>query len=283
MIGKRKTDMGITKEDYIEPRCVLCEEPYGKQPEIKPVPQRRIIEKLDEYMSHRDYAGAERHLLYWLEEAKLGGDLKGELMIRSELVGHYRKVLNREKAFENADAALELIGRIGYEGSISEATVYVNIATVYNAFSENDRSIAMFEKARSIYESIPELRPELLGGLYNNMALTYVALKQFPKAYELYDKAMETMKKVENGELEQAISYLNIANAKEDELGLEEAGEEIEICLNKAYELLDTPSLPRGGYYAFVCEKCAPTFDYYGYFVVAEELKKRAKEIYERS
>ena len=204
--------MGISKEDYIEPRCVLCEEPYGKQPEIKPVPQRRIIEKLDEYMSHRDYAGAERHLLYWLEEAKLGGDLKGELMIRSELVGHYRKVLNRGKAFENADAALELIGRIGYEGSISEATVYVNIATVYNAFSENDRSIAMFEKARSIYESIPELRPELLGGLYNNMALTYVALKQFPKAYELYDKAMETMKKVENGELEQAISYLNIAN-----------------------------------------------------------------------
>lgn len=275
--------MGISKEDYIEPRCVLCEEPYGKQPEIKPVPQRRIIEKLDEYMSHRDYAGAERHLLYWLEEAKLGGDLKGELMIRSELVGHYRKVLNREKAFENADAALELIGRIGYEGSISEATVYVNIATVYNAFSENDRSIALFEKARSIYESIPELRPELLGGLYNNMALTYVALKQFPKAYELYDKAMETMKKVENGELEQAISYLNIANAKEDELGLEEAGEDIESCLDKAYALLDTPSVPRGGYYAFVCEKCAPTFDYYGYFAAAEELKKRAKEIYERA
>ena len=275
--------MGISKEDYIEPRCVLCEEPYGKQPEIKPVPQRRIIEKLDEYMSHRDYAGAERHLLYWLEEAKLGGDLKGELMIRSELVGHYRKVLNREKAFENADAALELIGRIGYEGSISEATVYVNIATVYNAFSENDRSIALFEKARSIYESIPELRLELLGGLYNNMALTYVALKQFPKAYELYDKAMETMKKVENGELEQAISYLNIANAKEDELGLEEAGEDIESCLDKAYALLDTPSVPRGGYYAFVCEKCAPTFDYYGYFAAAEELKKRAKEIYERA
>ena len=275
--------MGISKEDYIEPRCVLCEEPYGKQPEIKPVPQRRIIEKLDEYMSHRDYAGAERHLLYWLEEAKLGGDLKGELMIRSELVGHYRKVLNREKAFENADAALELIGRIGYEGSISEATVYVNIATVYNAFSENDRSIAMFEKARSIYESIPELRPELLGGLYNNMALTYVALKQFPKAYELYDKAIETMGKVENGELEQAITYLNLANAKEDELGLEEAADDIETCLDKAYALLDTPAVPHRGYYAFVCEKCAPTFDYYGYFMAAGELKKRAEEIYERA
>ena len=275
--------MEIKKEDYIEPRCVLCEEPYGKEPEIKPIPQRRIVDKLDEYMSRRDYNGAERHLLYWLEEAKLGRDLKGELMIRSELVGHYRKVLNREKAFENAKAALELIDRIGYEGSISEATVYVNIATVYNAFEENDRSIAMFEKARKIYESVPDLKPELLGGLYNNMALTYAALKQFPKAYELYDKAIGTMGKVENGELEQAITYLNLANAKEDELGLEDAADDIETCLDKAYALLDTPTVPHGGYYAFVCEKCAPTFDYYGYFMAAEELKKRAKEIYERA
>lgn len=275
--------MEIKKEDYIEPRCVLCEEPYGKEPEIKPVPQRRIVDKLDEYMSRRDYNGAERHLLYWLEEAKLGRDLKGELMIRSELVGHYRKVLNKEKALENAKAALELIDRIGYEGSISEATVYVNIATVYNAFEENDRSIAMFEKARKIYESVPDLKPELLGGLYNNMALTYAALKQFPKAYELYDKAIGTMGKVENGELEQAITYLNLANAKEDELGLEDAADDIETCLDKAYALLDTPTVPHGGYYAFVCEKCAPTFDYYGYFMAAEELKKRAKEIYERA
>lgn len=275
--------MEIKKEDYIEPRCVLCEEPYGKEPEIKPVPQRRIVDKLDEYMSRRDYNGAERHLLYWLEEAKLGKDLKGELMIRSELVGHYRKVLNKEKALENAKAALELIDRIGYEGSISEATVYVNIATVYNAFEENDRSIAMFEKARKIYELVPDLKPELLGGLYNNMALTYAALKQFPKAYELYDKAIGTMGKVENGELEQAITYLNLANAKEDELGLEDAADDIETCLDKAYALLDTPTVPHGGYYAFVCEKCAPTFDYYGYFMAAEELKKRAKEIYERA
>ena len=58
-------------QDYAEPRCVLCGEPYGAAPTIKPIPQQRIVEKLDEYMSRRDYAGAERHLLYWLEEARL--------------------------------------------------------------------------------------------------------------------------------------------------------------------------------------------------------------------
>ena len=32
----------IGKEDYVEPRCLLCEEPYGAQIEVKPVPQQRI-------------------------------------------------------------------------------------------------------------------------------------------------------------------------------------------------------------------------------------------------
>ena len=41
----------LKAEDYIEPRCVLCDEPYGAEPAAKSVPQRRIIEKMDEYMS----------------------------------------------------------------------------------------------------------------------------------------------------------------------------------------------------------------------------------------
>ena len=30
-------------------------------------------------------------------------------------------------------------------------------------------------------------------------------------------------------------------------------------------------------------EKCAPTFDYYGWFLIADDLKERAKTIYERA
>ena len=98
----------IGPEDYAEPSCVLCGEAYGAEPKVKPIPQQRIIEKMDEYMSRRDYAGAERHLLYWLAEAQLGLDKRGELLIRNELVGHYRKTGDREKALESAEAALAL-------------------------------------------------------------------------------------------------------------------------------------------------------------------------------
>ena len=41
--------------------------------------------------------------------------------------------------------------------------------------------------------------------------------------------------------------------------------------------------MPKDGYYAFVCEKCADTFAYYGYFGYSEELMQRAKKIYERA
>ena len=70
------------------------------QPRIQSIPQERIIRKMDEYMSRRDYAGAERHLKYWLEEAKMGNDRRGELLIRNELVGHFRKTGNRDSKLE---------------------------------------------------------------------------------------------------------------------------------------------------------------------------------------
>ena len=235
----------IGPEDYMEPNCVLCGEPYGAQPKVKPIPQQRIIEKMDEYMSRRDYAGAERHLLYWLAEAQLGGDKRGELLVRNELVGHYRKVGNREKALESGDEALRLLDELDFGGTISSGTTYTNVATACSAFGENQRALALFEKARTVYESTPRTAPELLGGLYNNMALACVALGQFDRAFDLYDKAMDAMSKVPGGVLEQAITCLNMANAVEARDGMEAGEHRIFDLMDRAWELLDDPSAPR--------------------------------------
>ena len=270
-------------QDYAEPRCVLCGEPYGAAPTIKPIPQQRIVEKLDEYMSRRDYAGAERHLLYWLEEARLGGDRRGELLVRNELVGHYRKTGSRDKALSSAYEALRLLRELDFEGTISSGTTYTNVATACNAFGENDRALALFEKARAVYEAAPQTRSDLLGGLYNNMGLTCAALGRYDQAFSLYDKAMAAMAKVPGGALEQAITCLNMANAVEARDGMEAGEGQIFDLLDRAQALLDDPAAPRDGYYAFVCEKCAPTFAYYGYFLAAEDLTKRAEELYERT
>jgi len=272
----------LTPEDYAEPRCLLCDEPYGKVPEVKAVPQQRIIEKMNDYMSRRDYAGAERHLLYWLEEAKLGHDKGGELLIRNELVGHYRKTSNREGAFESAAEALRLIKELQFDKNVSAGTTYINIATAYNAFDENEKAIPLFEKATEVYEANEGTSPELLGGLYNNMALTLVSVGRCDEAFELYNKALDVMAKVPGGGLEQAITYLNMADAYEAKLGSEQAESKAFELLDKAYDLLINTDAKKDGYYAFVCEKCAPSFSYYGYFMAAKELNSIAEEIYER-
>ena len=273
----------IDKEDYVEPRCLLCEEPYGAQIEVKPVPQQRIMEKVDAYMSRRDYAGVERHLNYWLEEAKLGHDQKGELMIRNELIGHYRKVQDRDHALLQIEDALRLLDDMDFHGTITEGTTCVNAATAYQAFGENARAVQLFERAKAVYESIPSVKAELLGGLYNNMALALVEEKRFDEAFSLYKKALNTMAHAEHGALEQAITYLNMADAAEAQKGLLDASEAIDTYLGTAQTLLDTPTLVRDGYYAFVCEKCAPTFEYYGWFAAANDLNERAGAIYERA
>ncbi len=273
----------LQPEDYVEPRCLLCDEPYGAAPAAKPIPQRRVIEKMDDYMSRRDYAGAERHLLYWLAEAKLGGDRRGELLVQNELIGHYRKTANRDKALEAISNALALVEELGFEGTISAGTTYVNAATAYSAFDRQEQALALFEKARAVYEAAPQTQPQLLGGLYNNMALTQAALGRYEEAYALYDRAMDAMSRVPGGALEQAITCLNRANALEAQLGMEAAEGQIFALTDRAFALLDTADAPRDGYYAFVCEKCAPTFSYYGCFAAAQTLQERARAIYERT
>ncbi len=273
----------IGPEDYVEPACLLCGEPFGAEPKIRPVPQRRIVEKLDEYMSRRDYRGAERHLLYWMEEARMGRDRRGELMLSNELIGHYRKTGEREAALRWVDTALRLLDELDFDGTITAGTTCVNAATACCAFDENERALPLFERARAIYESDEKTRPELLGGLYNNMALCCKALGRYGEAYELFDRASAQMGKLPGGMLEQAITCLNVADTVAAEQGLEAGEERINTLMEQALALLQDERAPRNGYYAFVCEKCAPSFSYYGWFLAASELEEEAKRIYERT
>ena len=271
--------MKLEKEDYIDPACVLCGKP-GETESAQPVPVGRIMDKLREYEDKNDWPGVERHLKYWLAEAEANRDERGQLMLNNELMGYYRKQGRQDEAFAHADRAVELVEKLGMEDTVTAGTTWVNVGTVREAFGDPVGGLAFFENARANYEkNLPE-GDGRLGGLYNNMALSLAVCGRYEEATEMFRKAIEVMKKQEYGELEQAITWLNMADAAEAALGPEEAENAVEEYLEKAETLLDTESLPRNGYYAFVCEKCAPTFEYYGYFLAAESLRDTAEKIY---
>lgn len=240
----------------------------------------RILEKLDSYLHKNDYAGAERHLLYWLEEAKAAENAAATLTVYNELMGLYRKLGRRDEALFAVRASLDVIEALGISHQVGAATTALNAATVYKAFGMATDALPLFERAREVYERSLAAPDARLAGLYNNMGLCLVDLCRYGEANDLYLRAIAVLEAKGGGELEIAITYLNMASAKESELGLAEADEEIGVLLAKAKDLLEGFER-RDGYYAFVCEKCASVFGYYGHFAYEGELTERARRIYE--
>ena len=268
----------LAKDDYEEPQCLL-----NMHPEITSIPIGRIIDKLDFYLNRNDYSAAEQHLEYWLSEAEACHDMRGKLTVLNEQIGLFRKTGKEAECLAAIAEGLALAKSLDMEQSVTYGTTLINAATGYKAFGKAADALPLYRKAQSIYESALDPSDGRLGGLYNNMALALTELKDFSEAENLFHKAIEVMQKQENGALEVAITRLNIADLIAAGSGLEDGAEEIEKQLLEAEKLLDTEDLPRDGYYAFVCEKCAPVFGYYGFFMTEQELNRRAREIHERS
>ena len=268
----------LKKEDWEEPRCLL-----NMHPETERIPVRRVLEKLDAFLSRNDYEAAERHLAFWVAEADAGNDSRGKLTLLNEQIGLYRKLGREREAMQAVDAALSLAATMDMEGSVTFGTTLINAATAYKAFGRAEEALPLYRKARVIYES--GLRPEddRLGGLYNNMALALTELGSFREAEDLFGRALTVMAAQEHGQAEAAITWLNLADLVTAEEGPEAGEEKVFSYLEKAEALLNTESIPRDGNYAYVCEKCAPVFGYYGWFLFEKELAERARAIYERA
>ena len=271
-------DNQLSKKDYEEPRCLL-----NMHPDVHPIPVGRVIGKLDSYLDREDYQSAGRHLKYWLTEAEAFHDDRGRLTVLNEQIGLYRKIGEETECLEAISAALSLAEKMEIGDSISFGTTLVNAATGYKAFGKAEQSLPLYRRAREIYEK--NLSPDdgRLGGLYNNMALVLTGLGAYREAEDLFFKAIGVMEQQENGEPETAITYLNLADLTAAEKGTEDGEEQIGEYLRKAEELLNTESIPQNGYYAYVCEKCAPVFGYYGYFLTESELIERGRKIRERT
>lgn len=273
-----RTDRPLAKEDYTEPCC-----PLELHPEVTPIPIRRVLSKLDGYLGQNDYAAGERLLCNWLREADACGDRQGKLTVLNEQIGIYRKTGKEPECLVAIDAALALMNDLQMEDAVTGGTTLINAATGFKAFGGAAEALPLYRRAQTVYEKRLAPDDDRLAALYNNMALTLSELEQYREAEALFQKALSIMEQRPRGEAEAAITCLNLADLICAEVGYEAGEERVEAYLRRAEKLLDTENLPRDGNYAFVCEKCAPVFGYYGYFYTAETLKQRAREIYERT
>ncbi len=246
------------------------------------LPTERILDKLDSYLHKNDYSGAQRHLSYWLAEATAARDARTALLLHNERMGLHRKLGQEAEAIAALQEALTTVERLGVGEQVGAATTYLNAATVYKAFGQAEKGLPLFQKARVIYERELSPQDDRLAGLYNNMALALTDVGDYEQSLSLNRKALAIMESKADGAPEAAITYLNMASAAEAEHGLEAAESVITAYLDRARALLEGHT-NRDGNYAFVCEKCASVFGYYGHFAYAKELSERATAIYERT
>ena len=273
----------LKKEDYLEPDCPLSGKPVGAKPRQERIPEQRISERLDELMAKKEFLQAENMLKYWIDEARALNDRQGEFMVYNEMMGYYRKTGRKEEAYQAIEKAMAMLDELGYRDSISGATCYTNIGTVYTVFEEPERSLPYFEKAKEIYEKTPYTGAFRLAGCYNNLATALTALRRGEEADAYYVKALNALEGGEGLQLERAMTYLNRIDILLSDEGEKLDAERIEEYLEKAKDCLDDPEVPRDSYYSFVADKCLSIYDYFGYFRYANELRERIREIDERA
>ena len=242
----------------------------------KQIPIERVIKELEEYFSRDDLKGAEKHLDMWCEKAEEIGDWKGKLSVLNERIGYYRRNSNPDKALNSVKESFEMIEKHDIQDTISAGTIWLNGATTLKAFGKADESIKYFEKVSEVYKKKLDKNDYKYASLFNNMALSYVDLKEYEKANEFYLKALEIMEYIK-AYIELAVTYTNMAVMYEKWNNDEDV---IADFMMKALSYLNNNEIPRNGYYAFNCKKCAPTFGYFGFFLVEKDLNERADKIY---
>ena len=233
--------------DHNEFCCIFDASQYTGTPDGHPCPRvvdvPAAIRALDALYAEGREAEAEDFLEAKLRDAHAGGDWRAELSMLSELLGQYRRSMSAEKGLRTVNEALSLIREHQMGQTVSAATVMLNAATTLKCFHHAAESIPIFTHVARVYADNLDPSDYRFAGFYNNMALTWCNLAEMYARRDPEDPRVET-------------------------------------CMEKAWECLNDPALPHDGYHAFTISKCAPTFDYFGYFLYAKKLRERTEKIY---
>ena len=269
-------------KDYTESCCPFDSSMYTGTPDSSPcpvsLPVRNVIEQLDALYEQGREDEAQEYLEDWQAKAENCGDWRAELSFTSELLGQYRRSGNMDKGLAAVDRAMKIIREHRMGETLSGATVLLNAATTLKCFGRAAESLPVFRHVSRVYAQKLDPMDYRFAGLYNNMALSCSDVEDYQGAERYFNLALKLIEHCENPGNDMAVTYCNMAEM----YGRQDMEDErIEQCMERAWELLNDDKLPRDGYHAFTISKCAPTFDYFGYFLYAKELRERAEKISE--
>ena len=131
------------------------------------------------------------------------------LFILNELIGYYRVTSQVSEGEKIAQQLINILKVKGYDGTLQQATSYLNIATMYRAFGNLDQALILYQETENIYVQLNhhDLR---LSAFYNNYSLLYLQRKEYRKAIDLAHQALKIVEE-EKDYAKMAVSYSNLA------------------------------------------------------------------------
>ncbi len=242
------------------------------------VPILRVINRLDEFFAKNDLEGAKELLVFWVGEAERINDQKGLLSVLNEQIGLYRRTAEKDKGTAAINGALSIIKEQNLTRGESVGTIYINIATTFKAFGDTDSAIKYYDMAEKIFGLTANIPDYKKAALLNNTAAAYLEIKAYEKAEQNYITAAVILEKHKEHYGEVAVTFVNLAHLYED------MGKDNDLILEtveKAIEFLNKAGYKKDGNYAFVCTKCAPSFEYFGFTDEGNYFALEAEKIYE--
>ena len=234
-----------------------------------------FIEELDSLYTERRINDVEPFFNESIEQAKKENDLAAQFTILNEMMGFFRDTSQFEKSIKACNDCIELMKKMGIEGTVDYATSLQNVANAYRAAGKLAESLEVYKEVFSIYnENIPS-DDYRMASLNNNIALLYQEMNDFPMAVQHLKKALSIIEKIEGMDIEVATTYTNLAASL---IEINQASQ-AEDYLKKALEIFDRDEVKNFHYSGALCAMASVKCSLKQYEEAAKLYEKALPEI----
>ncbi len=194
----------------------------------------KIIDGLDELFAEEKRDEIEIYLNKYITQAMEENSLEIALMLYNEQIGFYRETGKYNDSIKACDCVIDLINKLGLQGTVAYATALLNIANAHRAAGFLDKSLYYYNQVEPIYNQQLSDDDMYYASLYNNISLLHQEMGNFKAAKEQLEKALQIVIK-NNMQFEIAVTYANLANTC-IELGEDEAAKTYALESIKIFE-----------------------------------------------
>lgn len=205
------------------------------------------------------------------KEAVRENDLSAQFTILNEMMGFFRDISEYEKSIKACHQCIDVMQKMGIQGSVHYATSLQNIANAHRAAGLLKEALQYYMEAFRVYERNIDSNDYRFASLHNNIALLYQEIGDYETAVAHLKKALSIIKNIQGAEIEVATTYSNLGASLVE---LDKVDEALEY-LNKALKIYRRDEVKNFHYSGALCAMAGAMCKKHRYYE-AENLYREA-------